>query len=253
MRRHGGHLGVQLNGVGALRALSCEEGLVAPLVTAGAAEVVLRAMRLHPEAGGWGHVTAGAAEAVLRAVRLHPEAGGACGALKGLSIDAGTRQDLARGGVVGLVLRGMQGLSVEAATRQDLARGGVVGLVLHGQAHGGIAGVQREGCGVVSALGVDDATRLKLGKEGGIEGVLRAMRAYPGDAGVQEVRKGGVEAVLRAMWGHPGNGGVQAQGCRALMALAVDGAARIQIEASNGSVTVLDAIKCAPGEVEGVA
>jgi propanediol dehydratase large subunit len=38
------------------------------------------------------------------------------------------------------------------------------------------------------------------------------------------------------------------------MALAVDGAARIQIEACNGSVTVLDVIKClTPGGVEDVA
>jgi hypothetical protein len=32
MRRHGGHLGVQLNGVGALRLLSCEGGFGPPLV-----------------------------------------------------------------------------------------------------------------------------------------------------------------------------------------------------------------------------
>ena len=53
------------------------------------------------------------------------------------------------------------------------------------QAHAGLPGVQREGCGVVTALGVDDATRAKLETEGGIEAVLRAMRGHSGDEGVQ--------------------------------------------------------------------
>ena len=89
---------------------------------------------------------------------------------------------------------------------------------------------------------------------GGIEDVLRSMRMYPQDAGIQEhgcmallnlaynntdnevkiVKAGGIEAIISAMKAHPGEAKVQEEACRALGSLAYNADNKVKIANAGG-------------------
>eukprot|EP00940_MAST-03C_sp_MAST-3C-sp2_P001689 g1689.t1 len=126
--------------------------------------------------------------------------------------------------------------------------------------------LQREALHMLMLFAYNDAERQKeIARLGGIEAIVRAMRAHRSIVGIQDyacgalanlannaenqkriVKEGGIDAVLRAMESHKASEGVQAQGCGALsnIAMATNGTENAErIAKEDGIAVVLRAME----------
>eukprot|EP00742_Colponemidia_sp_Colp-10_P002373 GILJ01002530.1.p1 GENE.GILJ01002530.1~~GILJ01002530.1.p1 ORF type:complete len:385 (+),score=57.92 GILJ01002530.1:270-1424(+) len=150
--------------------------------------------------------------------------------------------------------------------------------------HVALPNFQQIGCSKIGNLALQEDFRIQVGNSGGIAVVLNAMRTHVDNATVQEEacktlvvlarplggaegksfvgrediltnvnaigQQGGVHLVLEAMKNHPHSAVVQANGCWALVNLALVTNHKILIVEQNGVSLILNAMRNHPNEAE---
>ncbi|EGD79779.1 hypothetical protein PTSG_10764 [Salpingoeca rosetta] len=159
------------------------------------------------------------------------------------------------------VLEG-QAMDGEPKRVEAVASGAIDAIIKAMKMHSSNGSVQKNGCGALQNLAVNDDNAVAIASKGGIDVVVAAMKMHNSNGSVQKngcgalqnlavnddndvaiASKGGIDAVIAAMKLHNSNGGVQEQGCGALWSLAMNDDNRVVIGLKGGIDAVIAAMK----------